>query len=109
MRFSTSALPLLALSAVEVTAFPALAKDAINLAARAVVKENRDLPRVIREEREKRAKRQATFDAQAQYVSTTGAHAFIAPNLPGGDQRGPVCMISIALKAQLAENYSALV
>ncbi|EGP89784.1 uncharacterized protein MYCGRDRAFT_90507 [Zymoseptoria tritici IPO323] len=29
------------------------------------------------------------FNAQEQYVSTSGEHAFVAPNLAGGDQRGP--------------------
>ena len=34
-------------------------------------------------------KRQSTFDPSTQYVSTSGANAFVAPNLAGGDQRGP--------------------
>ncbi|KAL6719045.1 hypothetical protein ACLMJK_003280 [Lecanora helva] len=34
-------------------------------------------------------KRQIGFDPKAQYVSTTGAHAFIPPNFAAGDQRGP--------------------
>ncbi|SMY20994.1 unnamed protein product [Zymoseptoria tritici ST99CH_1A5] len=29
------------------------------------------------------------FNAQEQYVSTSGEHAFVAPDLAGGDQRGP--------------------
>ena len=34
-------------------------------------------------------KRQSTFDPAAQLVSTTGSHAWVAPNFAGGDQRGP--------------------
>lgn len=37
----------------------------------------------------KKEKRQSTFDASAQLVSTTGPHAWIPPNLAAGDQRGP--------------------
>ena len=37
----------------------------------------------------KLAKRQGGFDPSTQHVSTTGAHAFVAPNLAAGDQRGP--------------------
>lgn len=37
----------------------------------------------------KQSKRQITFDPGAQYVSTTGNHAFVAPNFLAGDQRGP--------------------
>ena len=29
------------------------------------------------------------FNAAKQYVSNTGGHAFVAPDLAGGDQRGP--------------------
>ena len=34
-------------------------------------------------------KRQTTFDPAAQLVSTTGSHAWVAPNFAAGDQRGP--------------------
>ncbi len=34
-------------------------------------------------------KRQINFDAEAQEVSTTGEHAWEAPNFAKGDQRGP--------------------
>ena len=34
-------------------------------------------------------KRQSTFDPASQLVSTTGAHAWVAPNFAAGDQRGP--------------------
>ncbi len=37
----------------------------------------------------KQEKRQSTFDPTAQNVSTTGTHAWVAPNLAAGDQRGP--------------------
>lgn len=30
-----------------------------------------------------------TFNEKLQHVSTTGKHAFVAPDLAGGDQRGP--------------------
>lgn len=29
------------------------------------------------------------FSAEHQYVSTSGKHEFVAPNLAAGDQRGP--------------------
>lgn len=29
------------------------------------------------------------FNAKKQFVSNTGAHAFVAPNRAAGDQRGP--------------------
>ncbi|KAL9025226.1 MAG: hypothetical protein Q9196_005914 [Gyalolechia fulgens] len=34
-------------------------------------------------------KREVGFDPVAQHVSTTGDHAFVAPNLAAGDKRGP--------------------
>lgn len=34
-------------------------------------------------------KRQVTFDPSTQYVSTTGANAFVPPDFAAGDQRGP--------------------
>lgn len=37
----------------------------------------------------KMKKRQTTFDPSTQLVSTTGTHAWLAPNLADGDQRGP--------------------
>ena len=37
----------------------------------------------------RKEKRQTTFDPSAQLVSTTGPHAWLAPNLAAGDQRGP--------------------
>jgi hypothetical protein len=33
-------------------------------------------------------KRTITFDPVYQYVSNQGAHAFVPPNISGGDQRG---------------------
>ena len=41
------------------------------------------------EERETNVKRRLSFDAKSQHVSTTGSHAFVAPNFAAGDQRGP--------------------
>ncbi|KAL8751460.1 MAG: hypothetical protein Q9184_006063 [Pyrenodesmia sp. 2 TL-2023] len=37
----------------------------------------------------KKEKRAVSFDPVAQYVSTTGEHAFVPPNLAAGDKRGP--------------------
>lgn len=37
----------------------------------------------------KQAKRQIAFDPATQYVSTTGVHAFVAPNFLAGDQSDP--------------------
>ena len=34
-------------------------------------------------------KRQVGFDPTAQHVSTTGEHAWVAPDFTAGDQRGP--------------------
>lgn len=37
----------------------------------------------------KKEKRAVSFDPVTQYVSTTGEHAFVPPNLAAGDKRGP--------------------
>ncbi|KAL8707969.1 MAG: hypothetical protein Q9225_007677 [Loekoesia sp. 1 TL-2023] len=38
---------------------------------------------------QKKKKRQVGFDPAAQHVSTTGEHAWVAPNFAAGDKRGP--------------------
>ena len=41
------------------------------------------------EKREINVKKRLPFDAKSQHISTTGSHAFVAPNFAAGDQRGP--------------------
>lgn len=80
------AMSLLALAATDVSAFPSMGGEAAMKIARSM----EDMPRVLREANDKKSKRAVGFDAAAQYVSNTGAHAFVAPNFGSGDQRGPV-------------------
>jgi len=94
MKNSIFTLPLLALAATEVMAFPSMQTDSTLKAVRDAFKGVEDMPRVLRAAREKKAKRAVGFDAEAQYVSTTGAHAFVAPNFGNGDQRGPVSTLT---------------
>lgn len=63
------------------SAFPALSPDAAAIVARLANAESQAAPL---EERQAIA-----FDPKAQLVDVTGVHAFKAPNLAAGDQRGP--------------------
>ncbi|KAI9648634.1 hypothetical protein NHQ30_003272 [Ciborinia camelliae] len=81
MKVATT-VALLALAATEVAAYPKLAAE--------------HAERLAKSQRGKRSTaardplhKRASFDAASQYVSTTGAHAFVAPNFNAGDVRGP--------------------
>ncbi|EOD48621.1 putative oxidase protein [Neofusicoccum parvum] len=84
MKSSLIALSILA-SSTEVLGFPRLAVEQLAAVAE---QQGENLPRLLKEKHEK-LKRQTGFDAGAQTVSTTGEHAFVAPNFAAGDQRGP--------------------
>lgn len=88
----------LALTA-SVAAFPAIQQQALaaaierdlkKYAANPEAAQNEDniVAKVLRE-KDRRKKRAVTFDAASQYVETTGAHAWVAPDFDAGDQRGP--------------------
>jgi len=73
------------LGALEIEAFPQLNfKDARSLTTQAKTAE--DCPHLAMN---KQVKRQLPFDSTTQHVSTTGQHAWVAPNFDLGDQRGP--------------------
>ncbi|KAI4195650.1 MAG: hypothetical protein LQ350_007058, partial [Teloschistes chrysophthalmus] len=87
MKLSLLTVACVAFSITQVIAFPHLNAQALQ-----------DL--LKREEKPKRCpfshgdtrehtKRQLGFDPVAQRVSTTGEHAWVAPNLAAGDKRGP--------------------
>lgn len=89
MKYSTSILAALALSATQVAAFPAVMYDMMERA------EREGNLKQIAEAIEKNLKEKRVlgvapgFDAAKQYISNKGAHAFVPPNLAAGDQRGP--------------------
>ena len=71
--------------ALQVDAFPQLHSGTLETVAKRAVREG-DSPYSAPTWK---AKRQVTFDPVSQYVSTTGDHAWVAPNFAAGDQRGP--------------------
>lgn len=104
MKLST--LAVLCVAAKQASAFPSMLSEALvqirsaDAASKAASKIESRCPHAKPEAEAEAgcpmAKRQAPgitppFDAQQQYVSNTGAHAFVAPS--GNDQRGP-CMSS---------------
>jgi hypothetical protein len=50
--------------------------------------------------------RAPTFNATAQYVSTHGQYEFVAPNLAGGDNRGPCPGISSLYLPHLKDRHA---
>lgn len=76
MKYFWAQIALVALP-LSVSAFPALSEQATRALARVAF---------IPPKHEKRA---IAFDAAAQLVDVTGAHAFVPPNFAAGDQRGP--------------------
>jgi len=70
--------------AAPAAAFPAAALAQLEQLAK--VQTTEDMQRIRREEQ---AKRTSPFDASKQYISTSGANAFVPPNFEAGDQRGP--------------------
>ena len=85
MKVVVIALGIAALSGIQVTAFPRL--QSMNL--QPLTKHSKRAGNCPYAEINKPEKRQANFDPSTQYVSTTGSHAFVAPNFAAGDQRGP--------------------
>ncbi|KAL8684420.1 MAG: hypothetical protein Q9224_006361 [Gallowayella concinna] len=89
MKLSLSfvSVSLTALLASQVVAFPHLDPNALHgLLKRGA--EAKDCP-FSHATTHQHTKRQPTFDPIAQRVSTTGKHAWKAPNLAAGDKRGP--------------------
>lgn len=70
---------ILALAATEVYAFPAIAAE--------------HAARLLRDESgpvfKSRPQKRVAFNEEAQFISTSGEHAFVPPNFAAGDQRGP--------------------
>ena len=85
MKFSQAILSFCVLSAIECEAFPQLLPKVVEVDGRNHPNGN-DCPYSAMP---KEQKRQLSFDPTTQYVSTTGKHAFVAPNFAAGDQRGP--------------------
>lgn len=95
MKHLYLSITILTISTSLVTAFPRLqGKDAEHLAKLAAItskcplsaKQGNECPYSATK---KHTKRQVSFDAATQHVSTTGEHAWVAPNFAAGDQRGP--------------------
>jgi hypothetical protein len=87
MRYTTAVLSALAFYASEVVAFPAAAiQYAANSEWDALAASN--INSAIAKDRAARSEANPGFNATAQYVSTSGQYAFVAPDL-STDQRGP--------------------
>jgi hypothetical protein len=86
MRYPAKILGAVAFCISEVVAFPAA-----TLEYAAQVERDQATARDIDEAvaRYENNRRQVGFNAAEQYVSTTGEYVFVAPNLSGGDVRGP--------------------
>ncbi|PVH72679.1 Cloroperoxidase [Cadophora sp. DSE1049] len=69
---------LLSILAPEVAAFPGVLEAATRAKADRHIVGRQEAPDL-----------NPTFNERLQHVSTTGEHAFVAPNLAAGDQRGP--------------------
>lgn len=87
MKFSLATLAVVGFSISEVVAFPHLTARALQ----DLLKREPNSKRCpfSQQNNQKHSKRQVGFDPKAQYVSTTGANAWVAPNLAAGDKRGP--------------------
>ncbi|KAG9239473.1 Chloroperoxidase [Amylocarpus encephaloides] len=86
MKYSTAILSALALCISEVVAYPSAAFEYAAKAERDASTQE-SLEAAMRKHQNKG--RAVGFDPTAQYVSNQGKYAFKAPNLAGGDQRGP--------------------
>ncbi|KAL9578266.1 MAG: hypothetical protein Q9212_005823 [Teloschistes hypoglaucus] len=87
MKLSLLTVTCVAFSITQVVAFPHLNAQALQDLLKRETKSKR-CPFSHRDTRE-HTKRQSGFDPVAQRVSTTGEHAWVAPNLAAGDKRGP--------------------
>ncbi|KAI4171628.1 MAG: hypothetical protein LQ343_004106 [Gyalolechia ehrenbergii] len=87
MKQTFSVIVLTCYLALQVTAFPHLEKNMLqDLIKREAGPQGCPF---ARDAAQQKKKRQLGFDPVAQHVSTTGEHAFAAPNLAAGDKRGP--------------------
>lgn len=86
MKYSTGIIGTFALCVSQVTAFPAAA---IEYAAKAERDANAAASIANAVAAHQANYRAPGFDPATQYVSNQGQYAFVAPNLAGGDQRGP--------------------
>lgn len=83
-----------ALAAIQVAAFPRLNVNGVKELTK-FAKQSGECPHLAKQNeaerphfaKNKKLKRQTTFDPTSQYVSTTGEYAWVAPG--AGDQRGP--------------------
>tara|TARA_R110002060_G_scaffold18230_3_gene25160 strand:+ start:979 stop:1536 length:558 start_codon:yes stop_codon:yes gene_type:complete len=82
MKFTLASVALLALTATDVSAFPAIAAEHAQQLEQSQRGRRSSLARSP-------VKKRAVFDAKSQYVSTTGEHKWVAPNYAKGDLRGP--------------------
>ncbi|KAF7852551.1 hypothetical protein EAF04_010952 [Stromatinia cepivora] len=81
MKVDTN-IALLAFAATEVAAYPKMAAEHAERLAKSQLGKRSTAARDSLQKR-------ASFDAASQYVSTTGEHAFVAPDFDAGDVRGP--------------------
>ena len=89
MKVTLTTLSVLALAVCHVAAFPRIFNTNDVHAVTTHTVSEADCPHLAAQKSESKQKRAATFDPEAQHVSTIGQHAFVAPNLDAGDQRGP--------------------
>lgn len=78
----TLSLAVMALTATQVAAFPAMAEEHVRRLAESQLGKRSTASRSP-------VKKRALFDPKSQYVSTTGSHKFVPPNFAAGDVRGP--------------------
>lgn len=108
MKASVIVVSSLALSITGVAAFPTAMFDMMSRAENSQT--TRNIEAAIAKIKEKRDSTPVApgFNAAQQYVSTTGSHAFVAPNLAGGDQRG-VCSPQVCTACKKLIVVSSLV
>lgn len=82
MKTTFLSLAVLALTVTEVVTYPRLTEEHHQRLAQSQTGKRSTLARSP-------VKKRVAFDAASQYVSTTGAHAFVPPNFAAGDVRGP--------------------
>ena len=85
MKVANITLGLVALLGFQVDAFPRLRPDDVE----SMIDHPKRAAGCPYASAMKPEKRQAGFDPSTQEVSTTGTHAWVAPNFGAGDQRGP--------------------
>lgn len=99
-QFSIVGATLLSIFASEVVAFPGVLESATRAKADRHIQGRQGAPGL-----------NPTFNERLQHVSTTGEHAFVAPNLVAGDQRGPcpglnaMGMLSLVCLSSILTDY----